>query len=248
MTDRIEVLGDRHPDTLMAAWDVEDALDALHSVSLLRRSDDETFNVHRLVQRSARRTVTAEHAAALVAGLRVSFVDVDDHAGRAARDALAPHVSSAIASASAMECDPTNVWWIWDHLALHLRHAGRFGEAIAEAEPALQFAESVLGDRHPDTLRTRGNLALSYWSAGRVSDAIELEERVLSERVEVLGDRHPDTLMARADLASLYRSAGRVTDAIELLRTAIEAADQLDHTHPDLESWRRALDDWQSTD
>jgi Tetratricopeptide repeat len=49
----------------------------------------------------------------------------------------------------------------------------------------------VLGDTHPSTLSSRGNLAFAYQSAGRLAEALPLHERTLADRERVLGDTHP---------------------------------------------------------
>ena len=93
-----------------------------------------------------------------------------------------------------------------------LSRAWRFDEAAA----AVSALAEEIGDKHPDTLRARDNLASLYWSAGRTQDAITLQEQVLTDSEEVLGDKHPDTLRVRNNLANSYWSAGRTQDAITL--------------------------------
>ncbi len=83
-------------------------------------------------------------------------------------------------------------------------------------EEVLADCERLLGDDHPWTLISRGNLAYRYRYAGRVADAIDLEVSVLAERARVLGSEHPDTRTARANLAASYRQAGRMHEALEL--------------------------------
>ena len=50
---------------------------------------------------------------------------------------------------------------------------GRTAEAITLHEHTLADQERVLGVDHPDTLGTRGNLALAYQAAGHMAEAIE---------------------------------------------------------------------------
>ena len=64
--------------------------------------------------------------------------------------------------------------------------------------------ESALGaDDHPNTLRSRNNLAMAYRAAGRTAKAIPLLERMLADCERVLGTDHPDTKAAREGLAAL---------------------------------------------
>jgi hypothetical protein len=51
------------------------------------------------------------------------------------------------------------------------REAGRPAEAIPLHERTLADMEQVLGPDHPDTLRSRNNLANAYQEAGRPTGA-----------------------------------------------------------------------------
>jgi Flp pilus assembly protein TadD len=107
-------------------------------------------------------------------------------------------------------------------------------------EQALAARIRVLGDRHPDTLTARANLATAYSRAGRIGEAIALQTKVLADRIEVLGPGHPDSLTSLADLAESHRSAGRLEDAIALFREAIAGANG--PGHPNVEVWTRQLE------
>ena len=93
---------------------------------------------------------------------------------------------------------------------------GRSKEAEIHAVAAVELRREVLGEDHPDTLTSMGNLALIYQRQGRWKEAEELEVRVMTIRARVLGDEHPDTLMGMGNLASTYRNQGRWKEAEEL--------------------------------
>ena len=61
-------------------------------------------------------------------------------------------------------------------------------------EQTLAARERVLGPDHPDTLRSRNNLATAYRSRAALEEAISLHEQALAARERVLGPDHPDTL------------------------------------------------------
>jgi hypothetical protein len=67
----------------------------------------------------------------------------------------------------------------------------------------LEMRRRVLGDEHPDTFVTMGNLASTYYDQGRWKEAEVLQVQALEMR-RVLGDGHPDTLTAIANLAATY--------------------------------------------
>ena len=54
---------------------------------------------------------------------------------------------------------------------------------------------------HPDTLATRGNLALWRGEAGDPAGAAAVLEELLADQLRVLGPDHPDTLLTRRNLA-----------------------------------------------
>jgi hypothetical protein len=80
---------------------------------------------------------------------------------------------------------------------------GRMAQSIPLYRGALADCERVRGTDHPDTLRSRNNLAMAYRAAGRTAEAIPLLERTLADRERMLGADHPDTSAARKDLAAL---------------------------------------------
>ncbi len=87
---------------------------------------------------------------------------------------------------------------------------------------------------HPDTLRTRSNLASWRGRAGRVEEAVQQFERLLLDQLRVLGPDHPDTLLTRNNLAGWLGEAGRVEAAVQQVEQLL--TDQLrvlgpDHPH-----------------
>ncbi|KAJ7904121.1 hypothetical protein B0H13DRAFT_2274711 [Mycena leptocephala] len=99
---------------------------------------------------------------------------------------------------------------------------GRSEEAKGLYLAVLKKRKQVLGDDHPDTLRTMGNLASTYWHLGKFQQAEELQVVVLEKRKHDLGDDHPDTLRYMGNLASTYRSLGKFQRAEELEVVVVE--------------------------
>ena len=77
----------------------------------------------------------------------------------------------------------------------------------------LPLREKVLGGEHPDTLRTRNNLALAINAQGRSAEAETMWRELLPLREKVLGGEHPDTLTTRNNLASAINAQGRAAEA-----------------------------------
>ncbi|KAJ7716179.1 hypothetical protein B0H14DRAFT_3013094 [Mycena olivaceomarginata] len=71
----------------------------------------------------------------------------------------------------------------------------------------LEKQKQVLGNNHPDTLFTMGNLANTL-SPGRASKGQRTQLTVLEKQKQVLGDHHPHTLIIMGNLASIYSNLG----------------------------------------
>jgi Tetratricopeptide repeat len=84
---------------------------------------------------------------------------------------------------------------------------GRSDEAEEISIKVLELRKEVLGERHPDTIKSMASLAATYHQQGR-SDEDETI-KVLELRKEVLGERHPDTIGSMASLAATYHQQGR---------------------------------------
>ena len=122
-----------------------------------------------------------------------------------------------------------------DFFSSTLWHAAELGapQAAIALSGAVDHLGKILGDDHPQTLTSRGNLAGAYYSAGRLDEAIPLHEEVLADRVRVLGDDHPHTLTSRGNLAGAYESAGRLDEAITLYEQVLaDSARVLGDDHP----------------
>jgi eukaryotic-like serine/threonine-protein kinase len=123
----------------------------------------------------------------------------------------------------------------WRGLGLHDRAIGLHSKAAT-------VREAALGLDHPETLKSRSNLAIAYAEAGRTSEAIELFDTLLKHREAALGPQHPDTLFSRNALAESYRLAGRLAEAIALHEATLKLREAaLGPQHPDTLKSRRNL-------
>jgi hypothetical protein len=68
----------------------------------------------------------------------------------------------------------------------------------------------LLGDRHPNTLKTMSNLALTLFEAGDREDGLRLLRKCLAGRCEVLGENHSDTIATAKLLTQLEAQAQAV--------------------------------------
>ena len=68
---------------------------------------------------------------------------------------------------------------------------GKYSEAEKEHRAVLAIQEHVLGPKHPDTLRSRNNLANALQNQGKYSEAEKELRLVLPVEERVLGPEHP---------------------------------------------------------
>ena len=79
----------------------------------------------------------------------------------------------------------------------------------------------VLGEAHPDTLKSRNNLALVYQNQGRYDDAERLYLETLEIKERVLGKDHPHTANTMGNLALMYVNRNRYEEAEPLYLEAL---------------------------
>ncbi|MFF0561509.1 tetratricopeptide repeat protein, partial [Streptomyces sp. NPDC004266] len=218
---------------------VHAALRALHRYALLTcdtRAEPRAVRVHALTARAVRETTPAPS----LPGLATAAADALLHTWP---DPDQPHRDLAAAlrtNTDTLAGHAHDVLWHPDgHPVLYragssLLNAGLTASAIAYWHHMTISSERLLGIDHPDTLTTRGNLAVSYRDAGRTAEAIEIGEQVVADRERILGNDHPDTLTARSNLATCYRDAGRRAEAIEIEEQVVADRERLlGIDHPD---------------
>ncbi|MFA9216204.1 MAG: KGGVGR-motif variant AAA ATPase [Sphingomonadaceae bacterium] len=103
------------------------------------------------------------------------------------------------------------------------RRDGRLPLALQCFNESLELRQRGLGEDHPDTLSSKGNLAAVLRLLGKVDEAQFLEECIVDERVRQQGEQHPATLSAKANLAATLAMQGLVEQALVLQDTVLEA-------------------------
>ncbi len=121
-----------------------------------------------------------------------------------------------------------------NNLASTLSSLDRLDEAHAHLVATYAARRKVLGDQHPQTLRTGLNLAAVLSRLDRPVEALALIHAVADARVASLGPEHPDTLTALANVASSERDAGHPERGLVIARATLAARERvLGAMHPD---------------
>jgi serine/threonine protein kinase/lipopolysaccharide biosynthesis regulator YciM len=111
---------------------------------------------------------------------------------------------------------------------------GRYPESQRHLERALQLHTEQLGIDHPDTLKSKNNLAVLYWDQGKYDLAEQHFKEVLDALTTQRGADHPDTLTSKNNLAALYQAQGRYERAEPLVKEVLDASTRtLGADHPD---------------
>jgi tetratricopeptide (TPR) repeat protein len=217
LTERsTRLLGERHPDTVVAGGLLADAL-----LAAGRAGDAVTWSEWVLAEREEafgpdhRATIAARAGlgrALTAAGRPQDAIPLLEEAARHAERVCGPGDDATM---SAME----------EHAAACLA-ADRPDDAARLLKRALAAREKTRGRGDPAALATAGRLAAAYLAAGQFRDAIAQYEKVLARRERALGPDHPDTLLACVDLARACSAAGRVGPALLRYKQAAAGYEQ----------------------
>jgi hypothetical protein len=82
----------------------------------------------------------------------------------------------------------------------------------------------VLGEEHPRTLNSLGNLASLLENQGRLAEAEPYFREALEKSRRVQGEQHPTTLIFTANLGHVLQLQGEHQEAVDLLAAAEPAA------------------------
>jgi hypothetical protein len=217
------LLGPDHPDTLVAAGQMADAL-------LAAGQHPAAVQWAQWVADGRDRVLGPGHPAAIAA--RVSL-------GRALADSGETHEALQVLRGAAARSEQAHGHGGPQALAMMDEYAAAF-LAAGDAATALRFCQQSLagceqahGPADPVTLAAALRLAGACLAGGKVKDAIRQYRRVLAAREQALGPDHPGTLEARASLAAAYDTAGRIGDALREHQAACAGCERtLGPDHP----------------
>jgi non-specific serine/threonine protein kinase/serine/threonine-protein kinase len=130
--------------------------------------------------------------------------------------------------------DPATDASLRQALADLYRSIGLYDAAYPLQESALATRRRVLGEEHPDTLRSIGNMGSLLQRQGKFAEAEPYYRDALEKHRRVLGEEHPDTLIAINNMGSLLQSQGKPAEAEPYWRDALEKSRRvLGEEHPD---------------
>jgi tetratricopeptide (TPR) repeat protein len=109
-----------------------------------------------------------------------------------------------------------------DNLGLLRREEGRFAEAVAQHEAALQLTEKVMGSEHPRVAQILQHLGVELREQRHLDEAIAAVGRALAIQEKVLGAEHPDVADTLNSLANINAVRGDYAKAQALSQRALD--------------------------
>jgi hypothetical protein len=108
-------------------------------------------------------------------------------------------------------------------IGMTYRDLGLYPEAQRQLEKALSLRRRLLGEEHPDTLASMGDLAVLYRDQSKRTQAELLLAKVLNVQRRILGADRPETLETAHELAQVYDENGKARLAEPLLTETLKA-------------------------
>ncbi|CAG8231916.1 unnamed protein product [Penicillium nalgiovense] len=126
------------------------------------------------------------------------------------------------------------VFNLLDEVSLYFHHRGRWMDIQPVDQRLYELRQQMLGESHPDTIRSLASLASTYNEQGRYREAEPMKVKALELQRQVLGEKHPHTIWSLASLATTYHEQGRYSEAEPIEVKALELRRQvLGEKHPD---------------
>lgn len=197
-----------------------EAFGTLKAYSFLTpRSDNETFDLHRLVHIATRNWLVMENSLAdytqqATERLAEEF-PTSKHEEKAIWTALMPHAQYILASSFAQESKER--YELVHRVSLCLSADGKYEEATRLRSMALTWTEQTLGMVNQETGIQVQLLAKLMQSMGKYDEAVALNMRAMG----ILSDRTSVSTTLN-NLAMNYQSLGRLSEAQELFRRVVD--------------------------
>jgi hypothetical protein len=192
---------------------LQKALGVLKAFFFVVVGNDETLDMHRLVQLVTRKWLVKRdmHQFAGQALLSVSNVyPYGDFENRVIGAKYLPHVFAVLKyKGTGSMGERLALAELLHRTASYFGYKGQWKLAEIFQLKAVDVRRKLLGEEHPSTLSSMANLAAIYLNQGRRKEAEELGVQVMEGFKRVQGLDHPNTFASMGYLALTYHSQGR---------------------------------------
>jgi tetratricopeptide (TPR) repeat protein len=194
---------------------------------VVRRGEEEVYDLHRLVhlatrvwvRKNSRATKAIDHAIRHVADTFPS----NDYTNQELWRENLPHTLKLLEMTGTAES--AERYDLCEKVGRCLDADGRIREAVRWLEKAFQWSQDKLGEEDLSRLDSQYALATAYEADGQVGKAVKLLEHVVAVEAKVLVKEHSERLALQHALAIAYQANEQTDKAVELLEhvVAVEA-------------------------
>ncbi|MBO6584825.1 MAG: protein kinase [Gracilimonas sp.] len=111
-------------------------------------------------------------------------------------------------------------------LGIIIQRKGEYEEARELIEKAYYMRKDLLGDTHPLTLTSEGNMGLVYFYNDQKEKALEWFIKAHQSNVKVKGETHPDHMRELSNIGAVYMQLGKNEQAIKYFERALSMGEQ----------------------
>ena len=200
----------------------EEGVHLLASLQFIKLdTPDGTYTMHPLIHGWARKRMTADENEWFSSKAQAIFacaVENDENQSVRFRRALVTHVVENMEQSRLKKHTVIGNWldddyekflWLFGETG-YLSEAEKLGVQILDAR------SRTLGEDHPDTVISKGDLAAIYSNLGKYTEAEKLQIQVLDARSRIQGEEDLHTLMSADDLALTCYDLGKYKEAEKL--------------------------------
>ena len=224
MTEREEILGPVHPETLESM-----AIQGLVLESLGRWKDAEQLQMK--VMETSAKSFGPDHPSTLTAKNNLASTYLDQGRWEEAEKIQVEVMEECSRALGKEHPDTLNSI---ANLAFTYKMLGRTESALTLYSAYLETTSKTLGPEHPETIASMANLASILADRGQLSEAETIAREAFASREKIMGDEHPDTITSLANLASICRNQGRLDEAFAMETRVLEVTSRVSgEKHPD---------------
>lgn len=206
------------------------AIASLRRLSLVQRSSQaRTLTLHRLVQVVLQEQMSEQKRILWLKRVRTALNALFPNGARGEWklcERLLPHVLACVNVSSTELVDDEALAELLVKAADYVRERAQYEQAKKLYQHALQVAEHVFGEEHPEVTRAMSGLAILAHNEGDYGQAELLLQRALRIREQALGSEHPKVAATLSNLAIIYGEQGKYQQAEVLLQRALRIQEQ----------------------
>ncbi|KAI0895108.1 hypothetical protein F4806DRAFT_469907 [Annulohypoxylon nitens] len=216
---------------------IAEAIGTLKSYAfIVKRSDHDSFDMHRLVRLAMRNWLQTngewhERATNVLQCVKEEY-PWPKHENRSIWTKYLPH-AQAVLELEEISGDKEATAYLLLNAAESYYKLGKYNEAERLYLQTLDLRKQVSGKEHPSILNSMNNLGNVFYDQGKYEEAKQIYLQTLDLRKQALGKEHPHTLDSIHSLGSVFYEQGKYEEAEQIHRQTLDLRKQaLGKEHP----------------